>query len=222
MFRLPIRVALLVAMVFLAVSFFLKGQNDLASLADVLAQQPDSAIQKLKTDLDVVDEAPDPSDSAEQIQRDAKNRYYNMGDRDLLTLEPGLSVSVIGCGAAMPLLPTEYTPIIVLGTVLGGQPYLSENHSAVYTEYSFHIEEFLNNDNGYLPMSGENLVVDRGGGALRHRSGKVIRYDMSGSAMARPLQIRERCILFLNRVNDGFYLNLGPGFLLRDGKAYLM
>jgi hypothetical protein len=223
MLRMPIRVALLFAMSFLAACVFLKGHYYGASFALVTsARQADGSIQKQRTDRDVIDEAAEPSDPAEQARREVKNRYYNTGGRDLLTLDPGMEMGGIGCGPAMPLLPTAFTPVIVLGTVIGAQPYLSEDRSSVYSEYMIRVEEFLKKDDGILPMAGENLVVDRGGGLLRLRSGHVIRYHMSGSNVARPLHTRERCILFLNRVDDGAYLHLGPGFLLRDGKAYLM
>lgn len=76
MLRLPIRVALLFAMSFLAACFFLKGHYEGASFALVTsAQQSYGSIQKQRTDRDVIDEAAKPSDPAEQLRREAKNRY---------------------------------------------------------------------------------------------------------------------------------------------------
>lgn len=225
MLRLPIRMALIFAMSFPAASFFFKGWYE-ADLFDFVtaAHQSDASIQNQRTDRDrdVIDEAAEPADPAEQARREAKNRRYNNGGQDLLTLSPDSEMSEISCGVVLPLLPISSTSVIILGTVVGSQPYLTEDRSSVYSEYMIRVEEFLKTDGGILPLAGANLVVDRRGGFLRLRSGRVIRYHASSSNMARPLHTQERCILFLNRICDEGDLYLGKGFLLDDGKAYTL
>lgn len=186
------------------------------------ALQEHSTARQLPSDQDAIDEAPQPSDVEQQTHRDAKNRRYNRGGRDLTTMDAGMSIAEIGCGPVQPLLPTTYTPIILIGTVIGAQPYLSEDRSYVYTEYAVQVEKLLKKDTDTLPMAGDSLIVDRTGGVLRQRNGHVIRYDSSGSNMARPLQMGDRYVLFLNRIHDGADLILGPGFQLRERKAYLL
>ncbi len=170
--------------------------------------------------FDVIDEVPPSSNAEERAQREAKNRLYNRGGADLTTMDPDMSVHETSCGGVQPLLPTEYTPIIMLGTVVSLQPYLSEDKSSIYTEYALHVEKYLKKDTDTLPAVDERLIVDRTGGVLRLRDGHVIRYHSSGTGMARPLHVGERLVLFLNRIHDGASLMLGRGFLLRDGKAY--
>jgi hypothetical protein len=182
-------------------------------------QKGNRAQQKPVID-DVIDEVPLPSDAEEQARRESKNRFYNRGGQDLTTMDPAMSVSEIGCGGIQPLLPTEYTPIILIGTVASFQPYLSEDKSYIYTEYAVQVKQYLKKDAGALPIVGDKLIVDRSGGVLRLRDGHVIQYHSSGTGMARPLRTGERLVLFLNRVHDGAILFLGRGFLLQNGKAY--
>jgi hypothetical protein len=198
-----------------------------AQQAGKLTDTPEATLQELgaakpsPADQDAIDEAQQPLDVEQQVSRAAKNRRYNRGGRDLTTLaEAGLSVSEIGCGTVQPLLPTAYTPVILIGTVTGAQPYLSEDRSFVYSEYMVQVEAFLKHEGAALPMAGDRLIVDRTGGVLRLRNGQIIRYHSSGTGMARPLQVNERYVLFLNRIHDGADLMLGTGFQLRDGKAY--
>jgi hypothetical protein len=185
-------------------------------------KKDDSTALDAQKDQDAIDEVSETSDPNERARRDEKRRRYNKGGTDLTTMDPNQSVSVNVCGPAKPFLPTVYTPVIVLGTVVSAQPYLTEDRSSIYTEYSVRVEEFLKKDGLPLQKAGELLVVDRPGGKLRLKSGKVIRYSWSGSNIARPLKPGERCVLFLERIHDGFDIRLGPAFLLREGKAYYL
>jgi hypothetical protein len=168
------------------------------------------------------DEALEPSDPRERARRATKSRLYNRGGHDLTTLDPGLSINEISCGLLEPLLPTGYTPVIVLATVASAQPYLTEDKSFIYTEFGVRTEELLKLDAAPLPLSGDLLVVDRGGGRLRLRTGRVLRYDSAGSSMASPLRPGRRYVLFLNRIFDGECLHLGRAVELREGQAYYL
>jgi hypothetical protein len=207
------------SMLYVGFTFAMQPSSGFASMSESALQEPSEAQQR-SAGYEVIDEAPLSSNDEERSQREAKNRLYNGGGSDLTAMEPGMARSLIGCGPIMPLLPTEYTPIIMLGTVVSLQPYLSEDKSNIYTEYAVHVEKYLKKDALTLPMAGDRLIVDRTGGVLRLRNGRVIQYHVSGTGMARPLHVGERLVLFLNRIHDGASLMLGPGFLLRDGKAY--
>jgi hypothetical protein len=207
------------SMLYVGFTFAMQPSSGFASMSESALQEL-SKVQQQSASNDAIDEAPQPSNEEERVQREAKNRRYNLGGRDLTAMDPGTSTGVISCGPAMPLLPTENTAIIMLGTVVSLQPYLSQDKSFIYTEYAVHVEKYLKKDTDTLPAVGERLIVDRTGGVLRLRNGHIIRYDSSGTGMARPLRVGERLVLFLNRIHNGASLMLGQGFLLRDGKAY--
>jgi hypothetical protein len=218
--RLTLVTVLIVSsMIYVGFTFAMQPSNGLTSMSEPALSELSEAQQR-SASYDVIDEAPPSSNDEERARRESKSRRYNGAGSDLTTMEPDMVRSLIGCGPAMPLLPTEYTPIIMLGTVVSLQPYLSEDKSNIYTEYTVHVEKYLKKDALTLPMEGDRLIVDRTGGVLRLRNGRVIQYHASGTGMARPLRVGERLVLFLNRIHDGANLMLGPGFLLRDGKAY--
>ena len=181
----------------------------------LLASQPQRA-----SDSNVIDEAPLPSDPAAKASREAKNRRYNRGGRDLTTMPPGYSSGLDADGELEPLFPT-WSPVIAIVTVISVQPYLSQDHTNIYTEYAVKVETWLKRHQGKLPIIDDKLVVDREGGVLRQASGRVIRYTVSATDMARPLLVNERCLLFLNRYN-GTDLTLGRGFLFDGGSVYVM
>lgn len=172
-----------------------------------------------------IDEAPEPDDLAERINRAAKNaRYNNQGNgQDLTSLEPGTGVSTIACGGDDPaILPVRGHEVIVLGTLRNAQPYLSADRTAIFTEYRFEIEEVFKPSRENLQLVNGHLLIDRPGGVLRLRSGRIITYDFSASGMARPLDVGGRYVLFCQLIHDKRDLLLGRGFELRDGKAFAL
>jgi hypothetical protein len=110
----------------------------------------------------------------------------------------------------------------VLGTLIKSQPYLSANRTAIYTEYHLDVEEMLKTSQEDLSIVEGRLVIDRPGGVLRMRDGKLIASTVSGTGLARPLDLGRRYVLFCRLINDNRDLILGYAFELRDGKAYAL
>jgi hypothetical protein len=172
---------------------------------------------------DAIDEVPESDDPTERANRAAKNDRYNsqVNDRDLTTLPPGHSLHSIGCGPYDPtILPTGSHDVIVLGTLINTQSYLSANRTAIYTEYQLDIEEMFKPSQEDLSIVEGRLLIDRPGGVLRMRDGKIVTSTESGTGMARSLDVGRRYVLFCRLIHDKRDLILGFAFELRDGKAY--
>ena len=195
--------------------------------AESRAQESSRAAQTSQTFLEgeAIDEAPDSDDSAQRANRAAKNARYNsqVNDRDLTSLPLGQSMHVIGCGPYDPtILPTGSHDVIVLGTLINTQPYLSANRTAIYTEYQIEIEKVFKTPQGDLSLEQGRFVIDRPGGTLRMSGGRIITSTESGTGMARPLDVGRRYVLFCRFIHDHRDFILGFAFELRDGKAYAL
>lgn len=172
-----------------------------------------------------VDEAPEPEAPILRANRKAKNARYNgqPSMTDLTKLPEGSGVSIIGCGMYDPtIFPTGSHDVVVLGTITSAQPYLSEDGTAIYTEYSLEVEEVLKPSLNRLSLAQGRLIVDRPGGVLRRRNGQVIAMHVSGTGVARPLDVGRRYLLMCWLTHDGRDISLGKAFELLDGKAYVL
>ena len=172
------------------------------------------------------DEAPESDDPTQRANRALKNARYNNSlgtDLDLTSMPPGQSTHLIGCGPYDPtILPTASHDVIVLGTLINAQPYLSANRTAIYTEYQLDVEEVFKPSQEHLSLEQGRLLIDREGGVLRMNSGRVVCSTVSGTAMARPLDVSRRYVLFCRFIHDQRDLILGIAFELRDEKAYAL
>ena len=188
--------------------------------------QEQTAQTSLPSLCEAIDEAPESDDPTQRANRALKNARYNISlgtDMDLTSMPPGQSTHLIGCGPYDPtILPTASHDVIVLGTLINAQPYLSANRSAIYTEYQLDVEEVFKPSQEHLSLEQGRLLIDRSGGVLRMSSGRVICATASGTGMARPLDVGRRYILFCRFINDQLDLILGYAFELRDGKAYAL
>ena len=191
------------------------------------AQESSLATQTSQAFLEgeAIDEAPESDDPTQRANRAAKNARYDsqVNNRDLSSLPPGQSMHLIGCGPYDPtILPTGSHDVIVLGTLINIQPYLSANRTAIYSEYQLDIEQVFKAPRKDLSIQEGRLLIDRPGGVLRRSDGKIITSTESGTGMARPLDVGRRYVLFCRLIHDQRDLILGFAFELRDGKAYAL
>src|SRR5262245_46971811 len=191
------------------------------------ARESTPAAQNSRThpEEEAINEAPESDDPTQRTDRAAKNARYDIqaNAQDLTSLPPGVGRSTIFCGQYDPtILPTGNHDVIALGTLTSAQPYLSANRTAIYTEYQLDIEEVFKPEHRDLSLVQGRLIIDRPGGVLRMRSGRIIASTVGGTALARPLDVGRRYVLFSRFIHDNRDLRLGYAFELRDGKAYAL
>jgi hypothetical protein len=172
---------------------------------------------------DIIDQAAEPAGARERAQRRDKNRRYDKGDGGgrikRLTELPSGGGAVRGSEATPPLpLPVADSDAVVIGTVTGAQPYLTESQTGMYTEFSVRVEEVLKNDGVPTISAGSTAVADREAGAMRLRNGRIVRYESGG--VGRLPRAGRRYVLFLKRVNGGQDLSIFTGYELRQGRVF--
>lgn len=173
---------------------------------------------------DVVDEAREPSDPQDRTLRLAKNNRYNTGRTALTARDGELGQQeererFVGHYwlRDQPLFPSS--DIVVVGTLVRAQPYLSTDRSSIYTELTISVEEVIKTDPQAVAAVNTNLVIDRMGGALRLASQQIVRLDLPNQG---PGQLRdgERYVLFAKRTHKGQDFEMLTGFELREGQVY--
>ena len=174
---------------------------------------------------DAVDEVREPSDPHDRALRLAKNNRYNTGGPDLTARGRQLGAQEERDRFVdhywlrnQTLFPSE-GEIVVLGTLVRAQPYLSSDRSSIYTELTIRVEEVIKSDPQTAAAVNANLVIDRVGGALRLASKQIVRLDLPNQGPGR-LREGERYVLFAKHTHEGQDLEMLTGFELRASQVY--
>jgi hypothetical protein len=112
-------------------------------------------------------------------------------------------------------IPSAESDAAILGTIVGAQPYLSDDKKTIYTELSVRLEAIFKAQVASHMTTGSLIVVDQEGGALRLKDGRVLRYVVGGTS--RLPNLNGRYVLFLSLINNRQDLSVMSGYELRDG-----
>jgi hypothetical protein len=171
---------------------------------------------------DALDRSSQSSDNLVGEARLAKNRRYNTGGKDLTLIDPKLGPDEEADRfvdhywlSDVPLFPVSESAVIVIGTLMGAHPYLSEDRSSIYTEVTLRIEEALKSDRTIK----RTLTLDLMGGAIRLESGREVRLDEPNRGPGE-LEVGLRYVVFAKRTHDDSDLEMITGFELRAGKVF--
>jgi hypothetical protein len=189
--------------------------------ARTVLQLPQAGESRIKgdSDSDIIQEEPESSDPKERKARRAKNVRYNIGGRNLTTLNPDVESFIEQVWPRGELVPASESAVVVTGTVVRVQPYLSGDRSRIYTEITVQVEDVLKRDRNGLPSAPKTVVIDRLGGALKLGSGRVVRDDIQIDNLGKTLP-GKRYMFFADRVNKGSDISLIKSYELRDGKVF--
>src|ERR1041385_7894285 len=92
--------------------------------------------------------------------------------------------------------PVTASDSIVLGSVTKVQPYLSEDETSLYSEFTVSVEEVFK-DSPQLSLNPKSIIaLFRMGGSLRLASGKIVRTDVHG--LGDPPASGHRYVCFLH------------------------
>jgi hypothetical protein len=210
--------SLIAALQLLVFTVATNAQSDLQEAAGMQFFKNGFSQNSEQRQSDVIEEEPESLDPKERALRKAKNIRHNAGGSDLTIRKPNTEHFIEHIWPrGLPLIPSSESAVIVSGTVIRMQPYLSEDRSRIYTEIAVKIEEVLKSD---VTLSvGDLLIVDRLGGVLKLKSGHVVRYDISIKGLGKT-RVGGRYVLFAQRVREGKDIDLIKGYELRDGKVF--
>ena len=92
------------------------------------------------------------------------------------------------------------------GSVANVQPYLSEDGTSLYTEFTVSAEEVLKDSAGLSLNRDSVITLFRIGGSLRLASGRVLRTDVHG--LGDPPAANHRYVCFLNYDARGYWFRI--------------
>ena len=187
------------------------GQNASPTNSDQQLQEPP------------VDVAPEPTDPVERALRATRNRLQNSRNpppssageghsstlpsarRSRFDTQPSGPPSdvIVDRAPFRPgtrredfQLPVSESDTILLGSVSKVQPYLSEDGTNLYTEYTVSVEDVFKDSASLFPKKDSVIALFRMGGSLRLPSGAVVRTDVHG--LGDPPVAGHRYVCFLH------------------------
>src|ERR1022692_1136610 len=207
------------------------GQNASPTNSDQQLQEPP------------VDAAPEPTDPVERALRATRNRLQNSRNslpssaggsqrsdlpsarRSRFDTQPsgppsGVFVDRVFRPNTRPedfQLPVSESNTILLGSLSKVQPYLSEDGSSLYTEYTVSVEDVFKDSASLFPKKDSVIALFRMGGSLRLPSGAVVRTDVHG--LGDPPVAGHRYVCFLHYDARGYWFRIDKLWELRNGAA---
>lgn len=112
-------------------------------------------------------------------------------------------------------LPVTQSDAIILGEVVGAEAYLSKDKSGVYSEFRIRVNEVLKAPTTMTLITGDIVVGERAGGAVRFPSGRITQYFFLGQGFPRK---EGQYVLFLRMNEYGEDFHILTGYRLRRGK----
>lgn len=196
-----------------------QAQND--TYRPIVSQSSQDSVSQIKVENNstIIEEEPEPSTPKGSKERRAKNLRYNLEGRNLTVHDPEGEHFFAHVWPRVDFIPSAQSAVVVTGTIIKAQPYLSEDHSCIYTEIAVQVEEVLKYDskNRFSPLN--TLVIDRPGGTLKLRSGQMVSDDIQIEGLGE-LCFKRRYVLFAERIHDGSDLSLIKSYELREGQVF--
>ncbi len=163
------------------------------------------------------DEAPAVADPIEQIRRSERGKAWN---RRLpgkgMPLTEGKVVKHVDRFLTAPFFSFEKCSHVILGTVIRQQPFLSEDKTAIYTEFRVRIEEVFKNDPVQAIAAGEDILIEREGGKLKLATGQIVELPVYGNG-TMP-RVESRYVFSLTSRNGAFAF--AESYEIRDGLVF--
>lgn len=208
----------LLAMISCAVlAVFARVQVGTCALA--VWQSSQAGESQSKMDSDIVAEEPEPSDPKELEARRAKNVRYNTGGSDLTAIGPNTEIFFEHVWPRVEFIPAAESAVVVTGRVVKVQPYLSGDRSRIYTEITVAVDDLLKRDRNNRLSATNTVVIDRLGGALKLKTGRVARDDIQIDYLGKT-NLGKRYMFFARAVNGGSDVSLRKSYELVDGKVF--
>jgi len=116
---------------------------------------------------------PLPTESRARADREVKNKKFNSNAKSISESSTQI-FTVMDWDVGLPAFPIERSSAVVIGRVTEAKAYLSEDKTAIYSEFKVQIESVLKNDDRCPIQPERALIVGREGGRVRLPSGKIV------------------------------------------------
>lgn len=159
--------------------------------------------------LPVVDfDSPEPADPEARSKRRAKsNRYDRYGAQEIQEA-PHISERVWSSAWAdnLPAIPIKESDLIVVGIVTNAEAHLSNDKTAIYSDFNLAIDEVLKGRKNQDPPA---ISIERFGGAVRFRGGSVLTYRTLAQGMP---EVGQKYLFFLKRAGEDSDFRIVTGY----------
>jgi hypothetical protein len=123
------------------------------------------------------------ADPQERIKRSAKSKLFNGHKNDI-----NENIEVISSSRhwadKLPALPVLQSDAVIIGKGRTAKAFITDENSAVYSEFEIEVREVLKNDNNLLSL-GSLAVAEREGGRVKTPSGRIGISFTDGMGMPR-------------------------------------
>jgi hypothetical protein len=116
-------------------------------------------------------------------------------------------------------VPHEDSDAIIIGKIVGGRAYLSEDRTAVYSEYSVRVLDVLKNV-ADAPQRGALVSVARAGGSISFPSGKTL--IQAAENQSHPGGPQSRFLLFLKYSSEANLYVIRTGYELTGSRIFCL
>lgn len=161
-------------------------------------------------------------DEAEKAIRARKSKKYN--DKSLSEISEASNVAFVvnKTLSSLSALPVDRSSVVLVGEIVNAKAYLSEDKTAVYSEFEVRIQAVLKNNSKQVLNPGESIAVERFGGRVRLPSGKLFIAAVDNQEMPR---VGGKYLLFLTNDFLGAKhsdedFNILIGYELKGGKVF--
>jgi len=199
-----------------------------AGLRINISQEPSSKANQaqLGTRFDhfpIVDfDAQEPDDPESRAARQVKGRKYRQRYLPKISETTDQLYSTADWDRGLPAIPATKSSAIVIGTVTKSEAHLTEDKTAIYSEFTASIEMVVKNDSESPIDIRRPITVERNGGRVRMPSGKII---VSWTSHQNLPQVGTRYVLFLTHdfetkgdTGKDFYLL--TGYAIQGGRMF--
>ncbi len=113
-----------------------------------------------------------------------------------------------------PALPVKESDAVVVATVNGVQPYFSNDHTHLYTEFTLTVDEQIKDAPGRAQV-GQSIPIIIPGGRMRLADGRVVEEKPAFKNFF--IAVGSRYLLFLHYNNTGQYFMVAKSWELKNG-----
>lgn len=161
------------------------------------------------------------AESNDPLERTKRRARGKKRDRSDWSVNPNAvsdtTVLVDSVAQTLPAFPIDQSKTIVLGEVMNGKAFLSNDKTGVYSVFTVRIEETLSNRSDVMFSNGDSIEVEREGGRVKFPSGRLHLFITKGQNMPK---VGARCVLFLSAENGEGVFQIVTGYQLHNGKVF--
>jgi len=164
----------------------------------------------------------EPSDPAVRSARAAKGRKYSKRYLPKISETTDQLYSAADWDVGLPAIPNAKSSAIVIGTISKSEAHVTENRTAIYSEFTVYPDVVVKNDLENPVEVRHPITFQRNGGRVRMPSGKIVVSWTSHQNMPR---VGSRYVLFLTHdfetkgdTGKDFYLL--TGYEIRTGRVF--